>query len=152
MNRAKRIVLSLLVAVGVGMAPVSAYAATATQTACGALTNNQNTTCTDTSGSVNVTNVVKLVINILSLVVGVVAVIMIIIGGLKYVTSNGDSNALSSAKNTILYAIVGLVIVAMAQFIVQFVLSNAASTPKKTGYIVGQQQVALVTNVDNVLN
>jgi uncharacterized membrane protein len=71
-----------------------------------------------------VEGIVETVINILSLVVGVIAVIMIIVGGLKYITSSGDSNNVNSAKNTILYAIVGLVIVAMAQFIVRFVLGR----------------------------
>jgi len=65
------------------------------------------------------------VINIFSLVVGVVSVIMIIIGGLKYITSGGDSGNVSGAKNTILYAIIGLVVVALAQVIVRFVLERA---------------------------
>ncbi len=71
-----------------------------------------------------INNVIAQVINILSMVVGVVAVIMIIIGGFKYITSAGDSSKVGSAKNTILYAIVGLVIVALAQFIVRFVMSR----------------------------
>ncbi len=53
---------------------------------------------------------------------------MIIINGLRFITSGGDSNAVSSAKKGILYAIVGLVIVALAQFIVRFVL-NIAEPP-----------------------
>ena len=69
-------------------------------------------------------DIVKLVINIFSLVVGIVAIIMIIVGGLKYITSSGDSGNVQSAKNTILYAIIGLVVVALAQFIVRFVLSK----------------------------
>lgn len=69
-------------------------------------------------------SILKTVINILSLVVGVVAVIMIIIGGLRYITSGGESSNVSTAKNTIIYAIVGLVIVALAQFIVHFVLGK----------------------------
>lgn len=76
----------------------------------------------DPEGTVN--NIIATVINIFSLVVGVVSVIMIIIGGLKYITSGGDSGNVSGAKNTILYAIVGLVIVALAQIIVRFVLTN----------------------------
>lgn len=69
---------------------------------------------------------IKLIVNFLSFIVGVVAVIMIIIAGLKYITSGGDSNNVASAKNTILYAIVGLVIVALAQVIVRFVLQKAS--------------------------
>lgn len=79
----------------------------------------------DPEGKVNST--IEWVINVFSIVVGVVAVIMIIIGGFKYITSSGDSNNVTSAKNTILYAIIGLVIVALAQFIVKFVLSKATS-------------------------
>lgn len=71
-----------------------------------------------------VNSTIALVINIFSVVVGVVAVIMIIIGGLKYITSSGDSNNITSAKNTILYAIIGLVVVALSQFVVKFVLSK----------------------------
>ena len=80
---------------------------------------------TATAGS-KVNQIIKLIINIFSIVVGVVAVIMIVVGGLKYITSGGDSNNVTSAKNTILYAIIGLVVVALAQIIVRFVLGNAA--------------------------
>jgi hypothetical protein len=86
-----------------------------------------NGTCdqTDTTtGTAGINGIIKTVINIFSLVVGVVAVIMVIIGGFRYITSGGDSNNVSSAKNTIIYAIIGLVIVALAQFIVQFVLNK----------------------------
>lgn len=71
-------------------------------------------------------DIIKLAINVFSLVVGVIAVVMIIIGGLKYITSGGDSGNITGAKNTILYAIVGLVVVALAQFIVHFVLEKAS--------------------------
>lgn len=71
-----------------------------------------------------VNDIIQLVINIFSLIVGVISVIMIIIGGLKYITSGGDSGNVQGAKNTILYAIIGLVIVALAQFVVRFVLGR----------------------------
>lgn len=74
-----------------------------------------------------VNDIITLVINVFSVVVGVIAVIMIIVGGLKYITSGGDSGNITSAKNTILYAIVGLVIVALSQIIVKFVLSKVAT-------------------------
>lgn len=74
--------------------------------------------------NVRVGEIIRTVINIFSLIVGVIAVIMIIIGGLKYITSGGDSGNVTSAKNTILYAIVGLIIVALAQIIVRFVLGK----------------------------
>jgi predicted cobalt transporter CbtA len=74
-----------------------------------------------------VDSIIKTVINIFSIVVGVVSVIMIIIGGLKYITSGGDSGNVTGAKNTILYAIIGLVVVALAQIIVRFVLERAVA-------------------------
>lgn len=67
------------------------------------------------------------IVDIFSIVVGVVSVIMIIIGGFRYIISNGDSNGVQGAKNTILYAIVGLVIVLFAQVIVRFVLVNVTA-------------------------
>ena len=71
-----------------------------------------------------INNLLEDIINIFSLIVGVVAVIMVIIGGLQYITSGGDSGKITTAKNTILYAVIGLVVVALAQFIVRFVLAR----------------------------
>ena len=65
------------------------------------------------------------IVNIFSVIVGIIAVLMIIYGGFKYITSGGDSGNISGAKNTLIYAIVGLVVVALAQFIVRFVLGQA---------------------------
>ena len=81
----------------------------------------------NSEASSSVDEVVKLVINLFSWVVGVVAVIMIIYGGFQYITAAGDSGKVSNAKNTILYALIGLVIVALAQVIVRFVLGNITS-------------------------
>lgn len=64
------------------------------------------------------------IINIFSVIVGIIAVIMIIIGGFQYIVSGGDSGKVSNAKNTILYALIGLVIVAFAQFVVKFILGR----------------------------
>jgi hypothetical protein len=79
-------------------------------------------TCTDDRG---IDRVIDFVIDTLSVIVGIASVIFIIIGGFKYVTSAGDSSNVQSAKNTILYAIVGLVVVALAQTITGFVLDRA---------------------------
>lgn len=75
-------------------------------------------------GGTKVSGVIKTVINIMSAIGGVVAIIMIIIGGIRYVTSSGDSNSTAAAKNTIIYALVGLVVIAFAQVIVQFILER----------------------------
>jgi len=82
----------------------------------------QNCTPAQAAGSLNDT--IASVINLLSVLVGLAAVIMIIIGGFRYITSAGDSTKVTSAKNTIIYAIIGLIIVALAQLIVHFVLNK----------------------------
>ena len=71
-------------------------------------------------------SIITNVVNIMSMIVGILAVIMIIYAGFRYVSSGGDSSGISGAKNTLIYAIVGLIVVAMAQFIVQFVLKKVA--------------------------
>ena len=136
MKQLKTILLSLLAATFLLMPTVPALAATASNIG-GNLCNgadfnlDPNATCTDPNGDqaqTSVNNIIKLVINIFSLLVGVVSVIMIIIGGLKYITSGGEGSNITGAKNTIMYAIIGLVVVALAQIIVKFVLAKAASS------------------------
>lgn len=62
------------------------------------------------------------VANIIALVAGMAAVILIIVSGIKFVTSSGDSNGVSSAKKTIAYALVGLVVIILARTIVVFIV------------------------------
>lgn len=69
-------------------------------------------------------SIFKTIVNIILFVIGAVAVIMIIIGGVRYVVSGGDSSAVGAAKNTILYAVVGLVVAILAYAIVNFVLTS----------------------------
>lgn len=90
-----------------------------------------NRSCTnpsdDTGDPTNdIEKTIQSIINILSVVVGIVAVFMIIISGFRYITSGGDSARVSSAKNTIIYAIVGLIVIALAQVIVRFVIAKTA--------------------------
>lgn len=66
-------------------------------------------------------------INIINAVIGVsglIAVIFIVIGGFQYMTSTGDATKIQKAKNTILYAVIGLVICALAFAIVNFAIAN----------------------------
>lgn len=68
------------------------------------------------------------IINIISVIVGVVAVIMIIVGGFRYIVSGGKQESVTTAKNTILYGLIGLIIVALAQVIVRFVLKETTGS------------------------
>lgn len=70
------------------------------------------------------TNTLTTILNLLTMVVGIMTVIMLIISGIRFITAHGDANSISSARNTLIYAIVGLVIVAFAQVIVKLVLAR----------------------------
>jgi hypothetical protein len=76
------------------------------------------------TATTTVTNTIQLIIRILQVIVGVLSVVMIIFGGIKYITSGGDSGGVTSAKNTIIYACIGLAVVALSEVIVQFVLNQ----------------------------
>lgn len=78
------------------------------------------------------TGVFKQVTNTILYIVGIIAVIMLIIGGIRYVTSGGDAKKVTDAKNTVLYAIIGLVIAFLAFAIVNFVISALPSSDKNT--------------------
>ncbi len=73
-----------------------------------------------------VNDLVEQVVNIFSIIVGIAAVIMIIYGGFRFITSGGDSGNVTTAKQTVLYALVGLIIVALAQVVVKFILNKVA--------------------------
>jgi hypothetical protein len=88
------------------------------------LTKTDSSCVTDTTADTKVNDTVKLALNLFSAIVGIIAVVMIIVGGIKYITSGGDSGNVTAAKNTILYAVIGLVVVALAQIIVKFVLGR----------------------------
>lgn len=84
---------------------------------------NNNPAVCGGSGS-GVFSIIKTVIQVLLMVGGIVAVIMIIIGGIRYVTSAGDQTDVKAAKDTILYAVIGLAVTMMAYAIVTWVISN----------------------------
>ena len=62
--------------------------------------------------------------NVMLFIVGAISVIMVVIGGLRYVVSGGNSTNITTAKNTILYAIVGLIIAIMAYAVINFVIGS----------------------------
>lgn len=67
---------------------------------------------------------IKNIVNIFLYIIGVLSVIMIIVGGLRYTTSAGDSSRIKAAKDTIMYAVIGLAVALVAYAIVNFVLTN----------------------------
>ncbi len=72
------------------------------------------------------------IVNLLIFIVGAIAVLMLIVGGVRYVVSNGESSAVTNAKNTILYAIIGIIVSFLAFGAVQFVTSQLKPTTTTT--------------------
>lgn len=92
--------------------------------ACDQATGAAKEYCNSKKASGNTTtsdSLVKLVMNTMFYIVGIVSIVMIIYGGMKYTTSSGDPKKVASAKATILYAVIGLIVALFAVAIVQFV-------------------------------
>lgn len=68
--------------------------------------------------------VLRRVTRIVAVITGSVAVIMVLVGGIMYITSGGDPGKVSTAKNTVVYAAVGLVIIVLAQALIAFIISK----------------------------
>lgn len=123
----KKLFLTLLLALSVslgfnGLALAQSPTQSAKTEVCNGISGTTGGSC-DT-GSADINNIIKAILQILSYIAGIAAVIMIVIGGLKYITSGGDSSSIASAKTTLIYALVGVVIVTLAQGVVFFVLGS----------------------------
>jgi len=86
--------------------------------------------CTDTkSANQNkqanpVADRLKKITNIVAFAAGAAAILIMLVGSIQYITSDGDSNQISSAKQTIIYALIGLVVIVLAVSIIEFVLNK----------------------------
>lgn len=68
----------------------------------------------------------KTTIDIISYIIGIAAVIVLIIAGLEMIIGGGNAQSIASARNSVIYALVGIVVAVLAQSIVVFVLKNVA--------------------------
>jgi hypothetical protein len=137
LKRIKSFIIIAVATLGLGAAPVAILPLATASAACDSIQSSINSglnqatagtnACGATTTNTGLTNLAKKVVNIFSIVVGVVAVIMIIYGGFRYITSGGDTGNVGNAKNTLIFAVVGLIIVALAQFIVHYVLNTAVN-------------------------
>ena len=122
MNKLKLILAGLLVVPTVALAVAPAASAE------GDLTLNSGVDSAQGEGvgqvSTDPESLVKKFVNIFLFAVGALSVIMLIWGGIRYTTSAGDSNKVQAAKNTVLYAIVGLVVAILAYAIVNMVIDK----------------------------
>jgi glucose uptake protein GlcU len=118
--------LALTVAFGAFAQP--AYAADATECADDTVSLSNGANCAkgaDQSAKLfGVGGVFTTITNVLLFIIGAISVIMLIIGGIRYTVSGGDQNAVTAAKNTILYAVIGLLVAIFAYAIVSFVVDQ----------------------------
>lgn len=75
----------------------------------------------------NLFDTVNKIINVVLGVIGIVAVVVIIVGGVSYLTSQGDAGKVAKAKNTILYGVVGMMVALLAFAVVNFILTSVFS-------------------------
>jgi hypothetical protein len=87
--------------------------------------NTGNNACSPggSAGKDSINTLAGQVVGVISIIAGIIAVIMIIVAGIKYTTSGGESGAVSSAKTTLVYALIGIAVAALAQVLVHTVLS-----------------------------
>ncbi len=108
---------------GLLLVPVLALGVSAVATV-GDVSAQINLAPVNTGTPTDLNDVFKTIINVLLFIIGAVSVIMLIYGGIRYTTSGGNANSVTAAKNTIMYAIVGLVIAIFAFAIVNFVVDQ----------------------------
>lgn len=97
--------------------PDGTLSATGDLSGCTGINNNGN-------NKNNLMTTLNVVLNVVLGLVAFIAVVMIIMGGISFITSQGDTSKVSKARNTVLYGVVGLVVALLAFAIVNFVLSN----------------------------
>lgn len=104
--------------------------------ACEGLGAGTGNACTGGAGN-SVGKLVATAVSILSWIVGVISVIMVLVGGLKFITANGDSSKITSARSTIIYALIGIAIAVSAQVLINFVVSGTkeAAATSLPGFI-----------------
>lgn len=118
--------LSVIGLIGLCMVPVSVSAAPVDafpDASCGSGANANTTVCGNSGRTNGLFTIIRNVINVLLYAAGVIAIVMIIIGGINYAISSGDNAKVASAKNTVLYAVIGLIVASLAFAIVNFVVT-----------------------------
>ncbi len=112
------LILSLLITSVIGISPITHAALDPCQGG------GRDTQVCQTSANDLVGGVLTNIINTMLVIAGVLAVIMIIVGGIRYITSDGDSNKANQARQTILYSVIGVVVAAASYAIVNFVVER----------------------------
>lgn len=120
-------IASLAVSVGIigaTLVPAPAYAACTTPASC--VQDGVDKAGGKASKTADPQEIIQTIVRVLLFLIGAISVIMIVVGGFRYTISQGDSTQVTSAKNTIMYAVIGLIIAIFAWAIVDFVIDNLA--------------------------
>lgn len=124
MKKIALVLVSLLALFSFAVVPLATSYAAPTDVFTEACKNNNDPAlCNNNTGS-GVFSILRTVIQVMLVIGGIIAVIMIIIGGIRYMTSNGDQTDVKAAKDTILYAVIGLVVAGAAYAIVTWVVGK----------------------------
>lgn len=122
MKKIQYIILTLGIVAGFGLAslPVTVGATSVFDSAC----ENESDSALCAHKNDNAQDYIKTIVNTLLYLLGAISVIVIIIAGIGYTTSSGDAVKVTKAKNTLMYAVVGLVVAILAYAIVDFVVKR----------------------------
>ena len=143
MKKIITIVASVVMMLGLALMPASAEEAAAATTAadCMGLNSSQTAACSaclaengaswdDTAGTCSspsapggLNGIIQTIINVMLFIIGILCVVMIIFGGIRFTTSTGDQSRTKAARDTIIYAVVGLIVAIVAFALVQWVFS-----------------------------
>lgn len=122
-NRLASSLVALAAALGLILAFIpAAVHADAITDLCEGVNIGSSETCGSAASETRVSRVVTTAVNIFSIIVGLVAVIMIAVSALKFIISGGEASNINAARSTLLYAVVGLIVVALAQVLIRYVL------------------------------
>ena len=129
----KKLLISMFAFAVLSVAGMPNTASAALRDACVDPGTSTSAFCTDTKAASDpsATNpisgpdgVIVKVARIVAIAAGAVAVIILLIASIQYITANGDSNNIKKARETILYCLIGLVVIALAQTLVQFIVNR----------------------------
>lgn len=115
--------------------PVAAQITQVSGGDCGAL----GIRCSGNEDTSSLLGSIRTIVNALLVLVGIVAAIYLVLGGVRYFRSEGEEEEIKKAKNTILYAIIGIILIGLSAAIVNFVINTVSDTGGNAGTSGGSQ-------------
>lgn len=129
----KKIIISIFTVVLISLTSTTGIASAALRDACVEARTASSALCTDSKAASDPTatnpisgpnGLIVKVSQVVAIAAGAVAVIILLIASIQYITSNGDSNNIKKSRETILYCLIGLIVIALAQTLVQYIVTR----------------------------